>query len=309
MEPLQKAENHDIAVPSVTVQIVLLRPEVERRRTEVYWVLNREERVPTTNGFVTCKRKGWGNPGGGLEQRDMVDARGYPLSYDGMLKKCAARELEGETGFAHFDIIPYLPNQVHFLIFFEKSHGTQHTVYTLAARLRDNMQGAIEEVEKMEIERGKWVDLSLSPLEFLENKDDPLPYYSHVKRTIITLNRLASTEGKSKLWIHPTWRLVFPIGKGDPRFPEEGYALRVAAWAEEMRNMVATGNNRIDLNRIHAIFLQDMRVKTIRQERPSYEMPSAAPDTPEDRKQDTQAKQRSDQSDWTQQQWEEWLRS
>ncbi|MDP3770252.1 MAG: NUDIX domain-containing protein [Candidatus Sungbacteria bacterium] len=193
--------------PSITVQVVLMHPH---DTDTVYWVLNKQE-VAIASGcaaYDTAKPRGWGNPGGSVEEIDGIDEAGFPRSFEETLVAAARREVTDETGFVNFDFVPYLPNQLEFLRY---RHDSGHMVITMAARLRNFEQklvmgtdGTMYVKEMEEIERGRWLDLTVSPIELFKNEKD-LPYWSHIRRTIIVLQRL----GKGRSRIHSLWRLVF----------------------------------------------------------------------------------------------------
>ena len=262
-------------VPSITVQVVLRHPS--QHPTCVYWVLNKEESDCDIPDFPTPKPRGWGNPGGGLEPHDTFDHSGKFRSFEDMILACAMREVRAETGFVHFRFeqdsttcqFPFIYNM----------HKSGHRILTLAARLDTFEQkftdnGEVEEAN--EIEGGMWFDFSMSPADFLRDEAD-LPYWSHVRRTIMVLNRLARNKERDVPPIHPLWKLIFHVGAGDPRFPSHGYCLEPPAWYEEMRYLINANAAQIDLDRIFRDNREQIEVqRAIEAERGRSLLPSSA---------------------------------
>ncbi len=240
MEPLQNIrEGHEVARmpmhdnslvinPSMTVHVVLTHPHDPAK---IYWVLNRQEPLTTTYHFSrTPKPRGWGNPGGGLEVMDAQDNAGHTRSSDQMIQTCARREVVAETGFTNFNFEYATPLNSVFLRY---TCPSGHHVITLAALLQNFQQVAVEEVE--EIEDGAWFDLSVSPIELFQRRSD-LPYWSHVRRSIMVLNRIAQRSTRRPFpLIHPTWNLVFPIK--DMNAPKRS-TLPSTAWYQQLRHHI-----------------------------------------------------------------------
>lgn len=206
-EQLNLFEESDEHAPqrSITVQVVLMHPY---NVNTIYWVLNKEEIIVASQHYHGPKPPGWGNPGGSIETVDETDQNGAIRSFEETLVAAAKREVEHETGFVNLDFIPDLQNKLEFLRYV---YDTGHTVITLAARLRDFKQELVlgkdgtwhvREIE--EIDRGRWFDLSLSCTELFEH-EQCLPYRSHIRRTVIVLQRI--NRGYSR--IHPLWKAVF----------------------------------------------------------------------------------------------------
>lgn len=238
MEPLQDIRKKDYEVarvpmngnksllinPSMTVHVVLMHP---RDPAKIYWVLNKQEPLTTYHFSKTPKPRGWGNPGGGLEVMDAQDDTGHARSSDQMIQTCARREVAAETGFMNFHFEEAVPLNSVFLRYVCPSG---HHVLTLAAFLKDFRQDEIEEVE--EIEDRAWFDLSISPIELFQHWPD-LPYWSHVRRTIIVLNRIAQRHRRPLPQIHPTWNLVFPNIRTSPK-----HSIPSAIWYSQMRSAI-----------------------------------------------------------------------
>ncbi|MDP3778551.1 MAG: NUDIX domain-containing protein [bacterium] len=220
--------------PSMTVHVVLMHPH---NPTKIYWVLNKQEPLTAYHFSKTPKPRGWGNPGGGLEIMDVHDLTGRERSSDQMVQTCAQREVIAETGFMNFNFEYAAPLNSIFLRY---TCPSGHQVITLAAFLQNFQQVEIEEVE--EIEDGAWFDLSISPVELFQRRPD-LPYWSHVRRTIMILNRIAQSQGKPLPPIHPTWNMVFPSDKGNLRISFQ-HSLPSTLWYEQLkrtiRNMAET---------------------------------------------------------------------
>lgn len=231
---------------SMTVQTVLLHPLMER---SVYWVLNRQETEKARQGiFNTSKPSGWGNPGGGVELIDCVNERGASHSFEKTLVSCGKRELVDETGFTHFEFKRNTALELPF-VRYDDSFG--HCVITLLAQLYDYQSIPVKEAE--EIMCGSWFDLSISPVELFRSKTD-LPYWSHVRRTIIVLNHLAQDTDTNNMTgtIHPLWNLVFPITTQDVRFPKLGYLIPPQYWYRIMRMLIMDRVHALDLDFIYS---------------------------------------------------------
>lgn len=258
MGPLQETDKENCPIQglapsadSITVQVVLLHPSSDSR---VFWVLNGMEFNGTSESvYHTAKPRGWGNPGGSIERVDMFNAQGAPCTFEEMIIACGRREVEYETGFINFTFERYLPSQISFL---RRQYAFGHRVLTLVAKLRDLARIPIKEVETGEIEDGQWFDLSLSPTHVFKNRPDPL-YWSHIRRTIICLSRLARQCGKY-IPIHPLWKLAFPMGKGDVRFPLDGYCLSPRDWYKEFKDRIACGDDVVNLDRMYAQYRHEI---------------------------------------------------
>lgn len=243
MDPSQ----NQIKEASITAQVVLLHPAFS---TRVYWVLNREEQRECTQVYgTTPKPAGWGNPGGGMEREiDGIDEHGHARVSEEIIRACARREVEDETGFDDFQFIRYQSSRIPFLI----RPYENHCIVTFVAKLNNfSRYLPVKEEETGEIIRGAWFDLSMSPIDML-SPDAILPYRSHIQRTIICLNMMTRLPQQKKyIPINPVWKLVFPVGNGDSRFPSNGYLLPIEAWKEQMRDHIRFHRHTLDIERIY----------------------------------------------------------
>lgn len=267
---------------SITVQVVLRHPYDD---SKVFWVLNtKEPNRMSERIYGTPKPRGWGNPGGGLERIDLFDAKGASCSFEDIILACGIRETRCETGFIDFTFERYSPSQISFL---RHQYAFGHRVLTLVARLHTLTQICIEEVETGEIEDGQWFDLSLPPTQLFKNHGD-IPYWSHVRRTLICLFRVAR-QSRKYIPIHTLWGLVFPVGKGDMRFPLNGYCLPPRDWYQEFKYDIACSNDSINLDRIYMKYQQEIdRIRNHQAQ--NYGSTKSSPDfsvTPEDNSHDT----------------------
>ncbi|GEM_PF-3017178 len=265
MDLLQSMDDFPIQgnVPSVTVQTVLLHPSLEGT---VYWVLNREEIEGVKQGvYNTLKPRGWGNPGGGVEVADQIDTRGIPRSFEETIISCGKRELIGETGFINFEFEPYLPSRVPFLAYI---YPYGHIVLTLLGRLHDFQSILADEVESEEIIDGSWFNLASSPVELFQNERD-LPYWSHVRRTIMIFDHMACRMGEDNVVrnLHPLWRLAFPIATKDHRFPKNGYLIPPMQWYKIMRIFIESRVDTVDLDLIYKNLRSHIEGERIREEK------------------------------------------
>lgn len=231
--------------PSMTVQTVLLHPSMEG---SVYWVLNRQETESARQGVhSTPKPCGWGNPGGGVELIDCVNEHGVLHSFEKTVASCGKRELVDETGFTHFEFKRNAALELPF-IRYDDPYG--HCVITLLAQLYDYQSIPVKEVE--EITCGSWFDLSVSPVELFQGRAD-LPYWLHVRRTIIVLNYVAKYMDDNNLMraVHPLWNLVFPVITQDTRFPQWGYLIPPQHWYHIMRMLIKDRVHAFDMDFIY----------------------------------------------------------
>ena len=232
--------NEDL--PSITVQVVLKHPNSD---SVVYWVLNKKE-VDKREDSPTLKPSGWGNPGGGLEQKDRL-SRASP---EAAIHACGRRELIDETGFINFTFEETIQPLYY-------THKSGHQVITLAAILQNLHNIPIKEHE--EIECGQWIDLHQSPSYFFDSDGD-MPYWSHVRNTIIVLNRLAYVYNLPTIRVHPIWKLVFNVGAGNPRFPLYGFHIKDShTWRQEFRHHIQKDAKEINLDHIYEVFGEQIK--------------------------------------------------
>lgn len=251
---------------SITAQVVLLHPSFS---TNVYWVLNREEQGKCTQIYgTTPKPAGWGNPGGGVDPDvDGIDKHGHArVSSEEITRAGAQREVEDETGFHDLYFIPYQSSRVPFLI--RPYEG--HCIVTFVAKLNNfSRYLPVKEEETGEIIRGGWFDLSISPIDIFR-PDAILPYRSHIQRTIICFNMMARImQPRKYVPINPLWKLVFPVGNGDPRFPSNGYSLPIEAWKNQMRDHIRFHRRAVNIEGIYEQYRHEIDVaRDSRQDKP-----------------------------------------
>lgn len=261
----------------VTVQILVAHPYIPTSIHWVHNVLETKPTKIARYNFQP-KPDGWGNGGGGLERLISVQIGGevehltelemlamrrpnHPVLTDPSLtpeqKLIVAgglREFIDETGFGDIDIRTDYPgvflNDYVYPPFYDKDGNFSpggHRKITLWGELK-SFKPDRSIFESYEIDKTDWFDLSVSLPKLFFNLSPERPYWSHVRavlrdiRKIYIFERDAAVNGvipNLPRRIHPSWWYIFPVGKGDPRFPEFGYRLSVGEWYGLFQKMVA----------------------------------------------------------------------
>ncbi|QQG45607.1 MAG: NUDIX domain-containing protein [Candidatus Sungiibacteriota bacterium] len=207
--------------PNITAQAVLYHPTAP---TTIWMIHDLGDRELSCNPEIlefyghTRKPPGLANPGGGLERGETV--------IQGI-----RREIQGETGFLDFEIVPLDSTRLDLLRY---RHKGGHQVLMLEAHLRSLQQGKILEPE--ETDGGWWFDLAESLISQLmecpEKFSKDLFYWSHIRRLLLAVSqrdRQLRYDGSAGACIghlvHPSGRLVFQVGVGDTRFPKAGFRI------------------------------------------------------------------------------------
>lgn len=207
--------------PNITAQAVLFHPT---EPTLIWLIHDLGDKEPSMDQDIldfygsTPKPPALANPGGGLERGETI-IRGI------------TREIRGETGFLDFEIVPLDSSRLD-LLRYRKKGG--HQILMLEAHLKSLEQGEI--LEKEETDGGWWFDLTESLIEQLrecpEKFSKDLLYWSHNRRLLLAISqrdRQLRYDGSAGACIghlvHPSWKLVFKVGMGDPRFPKEGFRI------------------------------------------------------------------------------------
>ncbi len=242
-------------VHGTTVQVLAPHPDDPMG---FMWVHNILEQEPSNLAQFDHKPKppGWGNGGGGLEKDDLETlAKFVPnhriftdnsLSDDERLAVAGGiREFICESGYRDIDIRTdytdiFLYNY-RYRDWVDKRgrvHLGGHRKITLWGQLNSLKTHKI--IEDHEIDRTAWFDLSESLFgQFFNRLERPdRPYWSHVRAVLygmLSIYRYTrdNTDGyvlNVPRRIHSSWRSVSQIGKGDDRFPDEGYRLSPEQW-------------------------------------------------------------------------------
>ncbi len=240
-----------------TIQVLAFHPIFPNT---ILWVHNIQEKVSAFIKRYDGKPKpsGWGNGGGGLESNELELLAKYdpehPLfSYqladeDKTIIACGLRELRDESGY--YDINIDIPEDGQYRLltytYRDERGNEEHQVITLGGGLQSLSRRPI--VETNEIDIVDWFDVTQSlPEQFFDQVKRPeRPYWSHVRRTLLGIQQLdyrkrdefGDRYAMLRDRVHPSWRFVFPIGKGDERFPKNGYPMPPAKWYELFEEMV-----------------------------------------------------------------------
>ena len=264
----------------ITVQVLAQHPYYP---TSIKWAHNVLEKTPTKLARYNCQPKpdGWGNSGGGLErliynplrdsfltELETLEMRrpGCPIFTDKSLTEeertilaGGLREFVDETGFRDIEIRTDYPGI--FLSDYAYPSWTDangvvhpggHRKITLWGKLTSFREVPI--VEAQEIDRTDWFDLSSSLPALFFNLSPERPYWSHVRNTLSSILKVYRYERETKddfipnipKRIHPSWWYVFQVGKGDSRFPQNGYRMSPGQWYKLFELMVAKRMETVD---------------------------------------------------------------
>ena len=251
-----------------TVQVITFHPF---HPTSILLVHNMlEDAVPGMpfismyNGKV--KPAGWGNGGGGMEKDELekLMAReprnpiltdpSFATIDDKMVAACGLRELQDESGYRKAEI--RMPDGGVKLLEYFLPNG--HRVVTIWGEVKSLVYEPI--VEFNEVDIADWFDLSVSLPNLFRNRNKRpgLPYWSHVRRILIGISRIDGHYRRNgEPWrcvgsrIHPSWRLVFSVGAGDPRFPRRGYRIYYKDWYSLIEEMI---DNKVEMLNNDAIY-------------------------------------------------------
>lgn len=241
----------------ITVQVLARHHQIP---TSIGWAHNLLEQEPTNLTQYDNKPKpaGWGNGGGGLEPDDLDRVAklfpNHPILTDSSLSEDqrliiagGIREFLSETGYRDFDIVTDYPGV--FLYDYKYRdwvdakgvlHSGGHRKITLWGQVNSYKIHDKDWIEKHEVDKTDWFDMADPLPGYFSN---PLthpdkPYWSHVRSSLICLLRIYGyLKANSDHFvpniptrIHPSWWYIFKVGKGDSRFPADGYRLSPNQW-------------------------------------------------------------------------------
>ncbi len=279
----------------ITVQPLMRHHQIP---TCIGWVHNLLETEPTNLARYDYKPKpaGWGNGGGGLEQDDLDKLAklfpGHPVLTDPSLSEDerliiagGIREFLSETGYRDFDIITEYPGV--FLYDYRYKdwvdtkgvlHSGGHRKITLWGQINSYKIYDKDWVEKHEVDRTDWFDMAdplpsyfFNPIRFPDR-----PYWSHVRFSLISLLRIYGYQKANSdhfvpnipTRIHPSWWYIFKVGKGDPRFPDDGYKLSPREWYKLFDLMVQRRLEEVDNDFVFDLFRESLgKAKTKEEEK------------------------------------------
>jgi len=272
---LKKLNNLDINWKAgITVQVLAQHPYDPN---SIRWAHNVLEKTPTKIARYNNQPKpdGWGNSGGGLERLiyiplldkyltevEILEMRrpGHPILTDRTISEetrtilaGGLREFVDETGFRDIEIRTDFPGI--FLSDYEYPpwadakgviHMGGHRKITLWGELTSFREDPI--IESCEIDRTDWFDLTSSLPAMFFNLSPERPYWSHVRNTLSSILKIYRHEKDTNKddfipniprRIHRSWWYVFQVGRGDSRFPENGYRMSPRQWYKLFELMVA----------------------------------------------------------------------
>lgn len=215
-----------------------------------------------------AKPPGFGNAGGGMEldelERFQKDEPGWFKYYSSLgtlaatdlaVIGCALRESKDESGFCDLEIV--LDEDTKKPVILTDQHYPEgHRIVTLWGQYNSYQQRPIKETE--EIDHVAWVDFSMPMTEIFKRLRQELgenvsPYWSHLRRLLIGFSKIdqyhRSREERPCLIgrvVHPSWRLVFRVGKRDDRFPPYGYQIFPEDWYHMFDIMLEKGIEDVD---------------------------------------------------------------
>lgn len=264
--------DNDDQAGGVTVQLVSTHPF---KPTTILWVLGKLENKPSKIKAFNNQPKppAWQNAGGGMEVDEIdrflnrfADHKMASFAFDDRLTLydkyvifCGLREFFDETGYHDVEVFPYFPiyrydrdDRDDNVSIYDSRLKNGHRAKTIFSHVESFETRDI--VEKEEIAKAEWFDMT-TPLSrlFFDRINFPLhPFFSHVRRLMITMRRaqkMASFEDAPDYCrrelagivdkIHPSWRLIFPIGRGVTGFPERGFRPNRDSWYKLFHKMVA----------------------------------------------------------------------
>jgi hypothetical protein len=250
----------------ITVQILARHHQIP---TSIGWAHNLLEIEPTNLARYDYRPKpaGWGNGGGGLEPDDLKNlARLFPdhpiftdttLTDDEKLIIAGGiREFLSETGYRDFDIITDYPGVFLYDYKYRDWVDAKGVLYpgghrkiTLWGQVNSYKVYDKDWVEKHEVDKTDWFDMADPLPKYFYNPitHPDRPYWSHVRYSLISLLRIYGYQKANSDYpipniptrIHPSWWYIFKVGRGDPRFPAEGYKLSPSQWYRLFDIMVA----------------------------------------------------------------------
>lgn len=272
-----------------TVQMLAFHPF---DRTYTLWVHNLLEKnsvyIPRYGNSV--KPPGWGHPGGGQEPEELERLRERDPSHpiltnlnlseeDKTIAACGLREFRDETGLYGVTIrmVPRIQEVESGSVvgvrlyshkmedWWEDGSKTVHEVVTLWGEVESLARRPIYEVD--EIDKAEWIDLSRPICETFRDRD-AMPgflYWSNVRRTLIGVHRrdwwlrfFDEDERCINHLVHPSLRLVFPVGRGDPRFPKNGFRIHFIKWYYVIGMMIQDQIATVGTNIIYELFKDDI---------------------------------------------------
>lgn len=256
----------------VTVQVLAKHPQIS---TCFRWVHNLLEQEPTTLARYDYQPKpaGWGNGGGGLELDDLERLAqlfpNHPILTDSSLTEeqrliiaGGIREFVHETGLKDLTIRTDYPGVFLYDYKYKDWVDKNGVVYpgghrkiTLWGELTSFVRYPDFHTEKNEVDDSAWFNLSVSLFKPFTNCFDypDRPYWSHVRATLIGILRIYRHLRSIDPYIedirdriHQSYWSVIQVGRGDPRFPAEGYKPSPKEWYNVFDAMVKNRMEYVD---------------------------------------------------------------
>ena len=268
--------NEAVVAAGTTVQVVTFHPF---ERTKILMVHNLlEDIVPDIPMYGgRPKPAGFGNGGGGMEDDELEHLKevnpAHPILLNDTLsdeeKKiaaCGLREVTDESGYIDIEIM--IPDgQLKLNEYFFRNG---HRVVTVWGEVKSLAVVPIR--ERNEVDIAEWFDLA-EPFSVAFGGQnwgagptrDKLPYWSHVRRDLLSISKIDRYLRQHKQakqcigrLIHPSWRLVFPVGAGDGRFPSRGFGIHPRVWYELMEEMIRRKLEMVDSDILYHLFRDEI---------------------------------------------------
>ena len=278
-EPICSKYNELTGKAGTTVQVLGFAPRLFTTTLQVH---HKVEALRPNDPVIAIygpegKPPYYGNPGGGMEpdelerfQNNEPELYEHYSSLSNMSPQdlavigCALRESVDESGF--YDIGIMLDESSSELIKLTDYHYSNgHRVITVWGQYNSYQSRPIR--EKDEIDCVAWIDFSMPMVEIFKKLRSELsgsvvyPFWSHVRRSLIGFSRIDQYHRDRyerpyliSRMIHPSWRLVFPVGRGDNRFPANGFQISPQDWYRMFDIMLEQGFEHVDNDLIFSSF-------------------------------------------------------
>lgn len=278
----------------ITVQVLARHHQIP---TSIGWAHNLLEKEATNLSRYDNKPKpaGWGNGGGGLEPDDLDKLEklfpNHPILTDSSLSEDerliiagGIREFLSETGYRDFDIITDYPGVFLYDYKYRDWVDAKGVLYpgghrkiTLWGQVNSYKVYEKDWIEKHEVDRTDWFDMADPlPAYFFNSVTHPdRPYWSHVRFSLVSLTRVygylrANSDHfvpNIPARIHPSWRYIFKVGRGDSRFPADGYQLSPTEWYKLFDIMVAKRLEEVDNDFLFDLFDRSLERARLKEEK------------------------------------------
>lgn len=263
------------AIRSITVQVLAFHPFSDTTHLLVHNLVKPEGLGIEIFGYG-LKPPAWGNTGGRLEgsksemERLKKDSPHHPIlrnsnltDFEKIVMACGRREFIDESGF--YDIELQLA-PMEELALYQCNYTSGHQKILLWGEFKSLAQRPIK--ERSEVDLVDWFDFAkplarqFDGLRGIESKSTRpgFPYWSHVRANILSILRIDRAGGREKIGprIHPSWFLVFSVGKNDYRFPKGGFRIPPPKWYYLIEAMIQSKLDMVDIDTLYHFFKEDI---------------------------------------------------